>query len=281
MSTDELKAKGEDELAALRRRVEELEPAAVKLEALSSLLADLVLISDQDGNYVEVFLTEGTPVELVSQTTGKRFHDFFPVDIADRLLAGVREALATGQMVTLDYVALMPGGEMWFSARLKRLTDTTVLWCARDVTAARRLLRAQDELQGFLRELSTPLVPLADGVIAMPLIGMIDRTRAQEATQCLLEGIVRYKAHTAILDITGVKTVDVEVAGALIGSAQAARLLGTQLILTGISPDMAQALVALGTDMSGIVTRGNLQDGIAHALAKRRGGTEAPPNTRG
>ena len=73
--------------------------------------------------------------------------------------------------------------------------------------------------------------------------------------------------HTAILDLTGVSTVDAEVACALVGSAQAARMLGTRLILTGIAPAMAQALVELDADLSGIVTRGDLQAGITLATA--------------
>jgi anti-anti-sigma regulatory factor len=82
----------------------------------------------------------------------------------------------------------------------------------------------------------------------------------------LLEGIAKQRAHTAILDLTGVAVVDTHVAGTMLRAARAARLLGAQLILTGIGPEVAQALVHLQADMRGVVTLGDLQSGIAYAL---------------
>jgi rsbT co-antagonist protein RsbR len=272
MIADEMtKTTREDEVAALQRRVEELERAAAKLDALCAALEDLVFIVDNEGRYVDLFVTAVAPPEAVPTIVGKHMLDIFPPELTERLLEGLRRALATGQVVTLEYTGPTPEGERWYSGKISRLTETTVIWRARDITVARELVQAQEELRGFVRELSTPLVPLANGVIAMPLIGMIDQARAQEVTQNLLEGIVKYKAHTAILDLTGVRMVDAEVARALVGSAQAARFLGARLILTGISPDMAQALVELDADLSGIVTRGDLQAGIALAIELRAG----------
>jgi anti-anti-sigma factor len=100
----------------------------------------------------------------------------------------------------------------------------------------------------------------------MPLIGTIDTGRAQQVMEALLEGVAHHQATLAILDITGVSVVDTQVAQALIGAAQAVRLLGAQVMLTGIQPQIAQTLVHLGVDLSGIETRGSLQSGIAEAL---------------
>jgi anti-anti-sigma regulatory factor len=100
----------------------------------------------------------------------------------------------------------------------------------------------------------------------MPLIGTIDSGRAQMVLETLLEGVARYQASLAILDITGVVTVDTQVAQALVGAARAVRLLGAQVMLTGIQPQIAQTLVHLGVDLSGIQTQGSLQAGIAAAL---------------
>lgn len=119
-----------------------------------------------------------------------------------------------------------------------------------------------------LRELSSPLIPIADNVVIMPLIGSIDSGRAQQVMETLLEGVAEHNAETAILDITGVQVVDTQVANALIQAAQAVRLLGAQVVLTGIGPSMAQTLVGLGADLSSIVTQGSLQSGIAYALDK-------------
>ncbi len=143
-----------------------------------------------------------------------------------------------------------------------------------DITEQKRQEEAQIALQeqiieaqrAALRELSSPLIPLADNVVIMPLIGSIDSRRAQQVMEDLLEGVAHHHAETAILDITGVSVVDTQVANALIQAAQAVKLLGSQVILTGIGPTMAQTLVGLGADLSSIVTRGNLQSGIAYAL---------------
>lgn len=120
--------------------------------------------------------------------------------------------------------------------------------------------------QRALRELSTPLIPISERVVIMPLIGAIDSRRAQQVLETLLEGVAAYNAEMAILDITGVSVVDTQVAQAIVRAAQAVKLLGTQVMLTGIQPQIAQTIVHLGIDLSGIITRGSLQAGIAYAL---------------
>lgn len=122
--------------------------------------------------------------------------------------------------------------------------------------------------------LSTPLIPISEGVVVMPLIGSIDEVRARQIMETLLSGISRSQARTAILDITGVATVDHDVAHALLQAARAARMLGAQIVLTGIRPEVAQTLVSLGTHLEGIVTRGTLQSGIAFALAREQAGAK-------
>jgi rsbT co-antagonist protein RsbR len=144
----------------------------------------------------------------------------------------------------------------------------------RDITeqkhqeAERQLLQQQviDAQRNALRELSTPLIPISDNVVIMPLIGTIDSQRAQQIMEALLDGVAQHQASLVILDITGVSMVDTQVAQTFIQSAQAVRLLGAQVMLTGIQPQIAQTLVHLGVDLSGIITQGSLQAGIAAAL---------------
>lgn len=117
-----------------------------------------------------------------------------------------------------------------------------------------------------LRELSTPLVPISDRAVALPLIGVIDQRRAGLIIETLLEGVATRGAETVIIDITGVATVDTFIADALIRAARAVRLLGAHVVLTGISPEVAQTLVSLGADLSVFETRATLQNGIALAM---------------
>lgn len=118
------------------------------------------------------------------------------------------------------------------------------------------------------RELSTPLIPVSEGVVVIPLIGTIDEVRAEQMRAVLLEGVVMHAARVAILDVTGVPSVDEQVAGALLSAVRAARLLGSEVILSGIKPRAAHAMVELGVDLVGVVTKGTLKDAIAHALAR-------------
>lgn len=147
----------------------------------------------------------------------------------------------------------------------------------RDVTEQLRAAREQQETkeqlievqQDTLRQLETPLMPLHDDVVAMPLIGKIDENRARQVTETLLEGVAERRATTAIIDITGVPVVDTYVASSLIEAAQAVNLLGAEVILTGIRPDVAQMLVDLDVDLSNIRTFSKFQRGVMKALSKR------------
>ncbi|MEM8530997.1 MAG: PAS domain S-box protein [Chloroflexota bacterium] len=164
----------------------------------------------------------------------------------------------------------------WYNTSLVA-SDGTVLGVSslvQDVTAQLEAEREREELQNqiietqqaALRELNTPLIPLADNVVAMPLIGTIDSNRAQQMIETLLEGITKYQAAVAILDVTGVPLVDTQIADALIRASRAAQLIGSQIVLTGIGPEVAQTLVTIGVDLSDIVTHSNIQNGIAYAL---------------
>ncbi len=133
-------------------------------------------------------------------------------------------------------------------------------------------LLAREEGQRLLlqqvHELGSPIIPLSAGVIAMPIIGVVDEQRAADITRALLEGIEQQSARFAIVDITGVSTVDAQLAAALLRMAQGARLLGTEPVLTGISPAVAEHLMDLDLDFSAVTTRATLQDGLHYALAQ-------------
>ncbi|MGK3984604.1 PAS domain-containing protein [Sorangium sp. So ce136] len=215
-------------------------------------------------------------------TLGKSLFDLYRAEEHDQLAGIVQQCFESGSWQgTLSLVQhdgrTIPCQVSMVALAAEAGRPPALATIARDLTplydAEHERLALQQQViqaqQDALRELSTPLVPLAEGIVAMPLIGTLDRSRAQQAMEKLLDGIVQHQFHTAILDVTGVKDVDAESADALLRIARAARLLGAQLVLTGIGPDTAQTLVDLDVDLSGITTRSTLQGGIAHALAPR------------
>ncbi|MGR3453910.1 STAS domain-containing protein [Pseudooceanicola sp.] len=117
-------------------------------------------------------------------------------------------------------------------------------------------------------ELSTPVVELWDRVLTLPLIGTLDSARAQEVMENLLETILERQAEVVIVDITGVGTVDTQVAQHLLRAAAAVRLMGAECIISGISPMIAQTMVQLGIDVGTVSTRSSIRTALADALKK-------------
>ncbi|NOK59215.1 MAG: hypothetical protein GFH27_549283n324 [Chloroflexi bacterium AL-W] len=124
-------------------------------------------------------------------------------------------------------------------------------------------------LRAAVQELSTPIIPVYSGVLVLPLIGQMDSRRAQSVTESLLEAIAEEQAELVIIDITGIIAIDTSVANHLMKTARAASLLGSQVILVGISAEVAQTLIFLGVDLENIVTLGDLQSGIEYALERQ------------
>jgi rsbT co-antagonist protein RsbR len=138
------------------------------------------------------------------------------------------------------------------------------------VTTIKNRERVIRQQQQDMLELSTPVVQIWDRIICLPLIGTLDSRRTQLMMERLLDRIVRTRAEVAILDITGVPTVDTQVANYLIKTVTAVRLLGSTCIITGVGPSIAQTIVHLGIDLAGIITRNQLSDGIRLAFELTR-----------
>lgn len=119
-----------------------------------------------------------------------------------------------------------------------------------------------------LLDLSTPVIRLWNGIVAMPLIGTLDSERTQVVMESLLQAIVENEASIAIIDITGVPTVDTQVAQHLLKTVAAARLMGTECIISGIRPQIAQTIVHLGVELGDVTTKSSLADALRVALRK-------------
>lgn len=252
------------------------------LRALVEHGPNLIFIKDVNYRFVLVNqrladYSHKTPEEIIGLTD----HDFLPRATADQLRADEERVVARGQPLEYEEEVHLPVGSRTFFTVKFPIYDARGMPLGigafiTDISERKRLeaerLALKEEViatqKAALREQSTPLVPLAEGVLAMPIMGTIDDIRAQEILEALLEGISRQGARTAILDITGVRVVDTRVANALVSAARAARLLGARVVLTGISPSVAQTLVELGANMGDIVTLGTLASGIAYALRR-------------
>ena len=125
-----------------------------------------------------------------------------------------------------------------------------------------RIIRQQQEA---IRELSTPVLQVREQLLILPIIGVIDPQRARQLTEQLLRGIRTNRAKVVVIDITGVAAMDVTVANHLVQTVEASRLLGATVIVTGLSPEIAQTLVTIGVDLGKMNTVGDLQGGIEQA----------------
>jgi len=169
-------------------------------------------------------------------------------------------------------------------------TVTTGTWAATELldrlalVSMEAYMRTREELiarqQQDMLELSTPVVKLWEGVLALPMIGTLDSSRTQVVMESLLQRIVETGAEVAILDITGVPTVDTLTAQHLIKTVTAARLMGAECIISGIRPQIAQTIVHLGVDLGDVVTKATLADAFKVALA-RNGLAVVRPRTTG
>jgi rsbT co-antagonist protein RsbR len=132
--------------------------------------------------------------------------------------------------------------------------------------AAETQLQTIEQQQAIIQDMSVPVLPVTNKILVMPLVGALDTTRIRQAQAQALSSIQEYRARQLILDITGVPLIDTQVAAGLISIMQAARLLGANIILAGVRPEVAQSLVQLGINLTAIETRSTLQAAISHAL---------------
>ncbi|PCC70155.1 rsbT co-antagonist protein RsbR [Nannocystis exedens] len=155
--------------------------------------------------------------------------------------------------------------------------DPRLVGVSLDITDLKRVeqeLRSKLELierqQEVIRVLATPIIEVWDGVLTMPIVGLIDTARTAEIMDSLLQAVTQTRARFAILDLTGVEVVDTGTASHLIKMIQAIRLLGAEGILTGIHPTIAQTIVALGVDLSHVAVYAKLRDALKHTLLAAR-----------
>lgn len=179
-----------------------------------------------------------------------------------------KEPLRAAWIATLDHFAdlLLTGMSRWEIEDLHHQRDEM------QAAVARAVQQRESELRRVIVELSTPIMPVFDQILVLPLVGSIDNDRIDAITEHLLADTVRRKARIIIIDITGVVNVDATIAGVLVRAARAVQLLGARTVLVGIRPELADVLTRLDgidVDLSGLKTLANLQSGIEWALRQQ------------
>lgn len=156
--------------------------------------------------------------------------------------------------------------EAWGAEAEQDLRDLEERSFDQEIRERDELIRQLQQQQQIIQELSTPVIQIWRGILTLPIVGAIDSPRAAKITEGLLQRIVATQARVVLLDITGVPLVDTGVANRLLKTVRAASLLGARCLLVGIRPEIAQTVVHLGVDLSGIETYADLQAGLARAF---------------
>ncbi|MBK9260540.1 MAG: STAS domain-containing protein [Polyangiaceae bacterium] len=289
----------------LRRQVDELKVAARRYHAIVDNTTISLVVYDSRGHVLQV--NEGFEklwqIPFAALAGYVVLDD--PQLEARGLLRRFRHAFATGEPVHLPVIRYDPhestvtaGKERWVGASLfpvrnaaGELIEAVLLHYELDeFKHSEDELRAQNEVleaavaertrelsehfnrykeqQQVILELSTPVIRLWKGILALPLVGMIDSVRAAQVMENLLAAIVHQQASQVIVDVTGVPLIDTSVASHLLRTVSAAALLGAHCILVGISPDMAQTLMHLDVDFGRLSTAASLEQGLRQALTR-------------
>jgi rsbT co-antagonist protein RsbR len=235
--------------------------AKASSDELKDVYQALVITLDQGGD--DLADVRGLLAEL---SRSRARQGFTPSDTS-RAVFGLKEALY--ETVEDDGSAEALRGFIWFS----RLVDDLGLYTFESYTTAREKIILDQAEQ--LLELSTPVVKLWEGIVAVPLVGTLDSARTQVVMEKLLQTLVDTGAEHAVIDITGVPAVDTQVAQHLLKAVVAARLMGAECVISGIRPQIAHTIVTLGIEFGDIVTKASLADALAYAL--RSSGVELGP----
>jgi rsbT co-antagonist protein RsbR len=244
-----------------------------ELRQQSRELLGLLQAAVRDGDLESIDGAEWLPLrEFLTRVSRSRVQQGFSASANATFVFSLKEPLFARLRSTLGKDAERLGDELWI---------TTTLLDRLGLYTLEVFLRTREELiqrqQREMMELSTPVVQLWDNILALPLIGTLDSERTQVVMESLLQKIVDTGAAIAIIDITGVPTVDTLVAQHLLKTVAAARLMGADCIISGIRPQIAQTIVHLGVKLSDVTTKASLADAFAIALKR----TQAKLPTQG
>uniref|UniRef100_Q02BN1 Anti-sigma-factor antagonist n=1 Tax=Solibacter usitatus (strain Ellin6076) TaxID=234267 RepID=Q02BN1_SOLUE len=247
-----------------RSRGSRISEAELRDESRNLLEAIAAAATASKGRLDEVSGPEWTPVrDLLTQVSHSRARAGFSQSDTARFVFSLKQAIFTLLQAELQSDPKSLADETWVASTL--IDNLGLLTTEAYLKARESVIQRQ---QQEMLELSTPVVKLWDGIVAVPLIGTLDSERTQIVMESLLQQVVDTGASIAIIDITGVPTVDTLVAQHLLKTVAAARLMGADCIISGIRPQIAATIVHLGVDLGNVITKATLAD--AFRLALRR-----------
>ncbi len=261
-------------LNILREELQSTTVSRAQLDNIFSSMPDALFVTTHDNiirsvNTATLDLLGYARRDLV----GKPLTQFVPLELGSGAIHQLRgEELmlsnkqGTSVAVSCSVSALYAGSRLdGFVCVLRDVTDRK-----RAEEERQRLHEELHEQAEIIRKMSTPLIPISDEIMVMPLVGAMDPQRADQVLESILAGIATNHPRVAIIDITALATVDADVANTILRAASAARLLGVHVFLTGMRSEVARTLVDSGLDLSGIVTCSTLKAGIAIAVKRMR-----------
>jgi PAS domain S-box-containing protein len=265
--------------AILEHPSQPMDQPRVKAEMLQLLIDNVrdyaIILLDPEGHV----LTWSSAAErlhgwIAEEIIGQHYSSFYPAEDAekDKTRLELEITARDGRFEDEGWRVRKDGSRFWSNVVLTALRDKDGTLrgfgkVARDMTERRATVeRLRRQAQEILEMATVPIVQVWEGVVLAPLIGTLDSQRTQQLMERLLHRITETGSPIAVLDITGVPTIDTQTAQHLIETIAAVRLLGAEVILTGVRPTIAQTLVHLGIDLANVTTRSSLAAGLRMAL---------------
>lgn len=263
----------------LEQRTQELRHSEAKQRAILASLSEVVFTLDEHAYFTSYHVPKEQAAfhEAPERVLGRHVSEVMPEEISSLLLGALAELARDDAPRTVSYSRDLHGERRFFSAKLSALLDPVsghrgVTVIERDTTERTRFEQAlQDRLtvieqqRETIHAMSTPIIQVWDGVLALPLVGLIDSRRAATITESLLQAIVSTRARVAILDLTGVDVVDTAIADHFLTIVRAVELLGAECLISGIQPAVAQTMSMLGTGTGRARTFGTMRGALMAA----------------
>jgi rsbT co-antagonist protein RsbR len=258
-------------LNMLREELQTTTVSRAYLDNIFASLPDALFVTTQDGtirsvNNAATDLLRYARRELI----GKKLDEFVPLELGTNIHQVRGDELVLLDKQGTSIVVSCSASALYNDSRLEGFVCVL-----HDITGRKRAdeerQRLHDELREqaeIIRKMSTPLIPISDDIMVMPLVGAVDPARAQQVLTSILTGLATNHPRVAIIDITALATVDADVGNTILRAAAAARLLGVEVFLTGMRAEVARTLLETGLDLSGIITCSTLKTGIALALKR-------------